>query len=247
MKWEDKLTLLHCIASDLQAIHSQNYIHRDLHSGNILQDTLQSANIADLGLSVTTSKSLRIESKGVYGILPYIPPEVLNNQPYTTASDIYSFGIIMWEILFGIPITAIYALLHKYFEPLEVLIVLNELRPPIFENLESCYIHFMKRCWENDPEKRPSAVEICGTFAEWQNNKKILFELNEYDKTMRQLMKGKLIIVINDNSKLSIEIKDNVNYSKEIYTDQFFNFITSQSIINHLESNEDSLNSFLRN
>ncbi|CAG8758412.1 18175_t:CDS:1, partial [Gigaspora rosea] len=55
-------------------------------------------------------------------------------------------------------------------------------------------------------------------------------------------VEGKLIIVINDNSKLSIVINDNVNYSKEIYTDQFFNFITSQSIINHLESNEDSLN-----
>ncbi|RIB29357.1 hypothetical protein C2G38_2011234 [Gigaspora rosea] len=147
----------------------------------------------------------------------------------------------MWEILFGTPITKIYACLHKYFEPLEVQIVLNELRPPIFENLESCYIYFMKRCWENDPEKRPSAVKICETFAEWQNDKKILFELTEYDKKMRLLMKGQMNIVINDNSKLSIVINDKVNYSKEIYTDQFVSFTTSQSNINHLESNEDLL------
>ena len=48
MNWKDKLTLLHCITSDLQMIHSQGIIHRDLHSGNILQDNLHSAYIADL-------------------------------------------------------------------------------------------------------------------------------------------------------------------------------------------------------
>ncbi|KAF0534067.1 ARM repeat-containing protein [Gigaspora margarita] len=94
-------------------------------------------------------------------------------------------------------------------------------------------------CWENDPEKRPSAAEVCGTFAEWQNDKKILFELNEYDKKMRQLMKGQLSI--NDNSKLSIVINNEVNYSKEIYTDRFFSFITSHPTSNHLESNADLL------
>ncbi|RIB13599.1 kinase-like domain-containing protein [Gigaspora rosea] len=127
MKWEDKLSLLHCIASDLQAIHSQNFIHRDLHSGNILQETLQSARIADLGLLVSTSKSSKIGPNGVCGILPCISPEVLNQQPYTTASDIYSFGIIMWEILFGLPIPKIYNVFRKYFGPeLEMQIILTE-------------------------------------------------------------------------------------------------------------------------
>ncbi|RIB29355.1 hypothetical protein C2G38_2056976 [Gigaspora rosea] len=137
----------------------------------------------------------------------------------------------MWEILFGTPITKIYARLHKYFEPLEVQIALNELRPPIFENLELCYIYFMKRCWENNPEKRPSAVEICETFTEWQNDKMIIFELTEYDKKM---MKGQMNFVINNNFKLSAAINDKVYYSKGIYTDQFVT-------INHLESNEDLL------
>ena len=52
LEWKKKLNLLLCIASDLQIIHSQNLIHRDLHSGNILQDNLYSAYIADLGLSI---------------------------------------------------------------------------------------------------------------------------------------------------------------------------------------------------
>ena len=76
MKWKDKLTLLHCIASDLQIIHSQELIHRDLHSGNILQDHLHSAYIADLGLSISANIALNSEGRGIYGMLPYVAPEV---------------------------------------------------------------------------------------------------------------------------------------------------------------------------
>ncbi|RIB15335.1 kinase-like domain-containing protein [Gigaspora rosea] len=230
MKWEDKLSLLHCITSDLQAIHSQNYIHQDLHSGNILQETLQSARIGDLGLSVLTSRNSKIKSNGVYGILPYIPPEVLRNQPYTAASDIYSFGIIMWEILFGIPVTGIYAIFHERFgSQLEIQIALNELRPPIHENIETCYINLMKKCWENDPEKRPSAIEICEAFAKWQIDIKILSELTEYDTKIKQRN------IIDDI------IINKVNSTNEIYSDQFFSYTKLQSAINNSESKSKNL------
>src|SRR5277367_261644 len=94
--WKMKLNLLCCIASNLQIIYSQNLIHQDLHSGNILQDNLYSAYIADLGLSISANIALKTESDKVCGILPYIAPEVLYGNPYTVESDIYSFGIIMW-------------------------------------------------------------------------------------------------------------------------------------------------------
>ncbi|RIB27682.1 kinase-like domain-containing protein [Gigaspora rosea] len=74
LDWKDKLNLLQCIASDLLIIHSHDLIHRDLHSGNILQDNLKSAYIADLGFSIAALKS---KSNGIYGILRYIAPEVL--------------------------------------------------------------------------------------------------------------------------------------------------------------------------
>src|SRR5438477_5106991 len=83
LEWKKKLNLLLCIASDLQIIHSQNLIHRDLHSGNILQDNLYSAYIADLGLSISANIALKDE---VCGILPYIAPEVLYGNPYTVES-----------------------------------------------------------------------------------------------------------------------------------------------------------------
>src|SRR5260363_62472 len=72
MKWEEKLNLLSCITSDLEAIHSQGIEHRDLHSGNILQDELDNAYTTDLGLTNTNNE--------VCGILPYMAPEVLQEK-----------------------------------------------------------------------------------------------------------------------------------------------------------------------
>ncbi|RIB12255.1 kinase-like domain-containing protein [Gigaspora rosea] len=84
MEWKHRLTLLHSIASDLQIIHSQGLIHRDLHSCNILQDDLKSAYITDLGLAISTNKAPEEKGNGIYGILPYIAPES-SNIGYTAA------------------------------------------------------------------------------------------------------------------------------------------------------------------
>ncbi|KAF0387223.1 serine/threonine protein kinase [Gigaspora margarita] len=181
MNWMDKLTLLHCITSDLQMIHSQGLIHRDLHSGNILQDNLHSAYVADLGLSITTNRALNAERRGVYGILPYIAPEVLDGEQYTTASDIYSFGIIMWEILYGKSVSYN----QEFGIQLQIKICRENLRPSIIEDTPQCYINLMKKCWERDPIKRPSAQKIIEILTEWQNDKNILLELTKSEETLK--------------------------------------------------------------
>ena len=78
-------------------------IHKDLHSGNILQFYYQGwcdTRISDLGLAQLIHNS---NSSKICGALPYIAPEILNGKPYTFASDIYSFGIIMVEVSTGKP------------------------------------------------------------------------------------------------------------------------------------------------
>ncbi|RIB14253.1 kinase-like domain-containing protein [Gigaspora rosea] len=183
MEWKNKLTLLHCIASDLQIIHSQELIHRDLHSGNILQNKLHNAYIADLGLSISKSIALKAERCGIYGILPYIAPETLDRGQYTTASDIYSFGIVMWEILYGRPVYY-----NKEFEiNLKIDIFCNDLRPTVIENTPQCYVGLMKQCWEREPENRPSAIKICEILTEWQSNEKILSELAKSDELLKNI------------------------------------------------------------
>ncbi|RIB17764.1 kinase-like domain-containing protein [Gigaspora rosea] len=200
--WKDKLNLLQCIVSDLQIIHSHDLIHRDLHSGNILLNSLKSAYIADLGLSITANIASKSGFNGIYGILPYIAPEILNKQPYTKASDIYSFGIIMWEILYGRCVPFV----QNSNLPFQ-LQVCDGLRPHIYENTAICYADLMKRCWNMEPEKRPTASEIDDIFTKWRNNESILLELAESCKQLR-----------------NIKIEDKQVYNESCYKSSFISF-----------------------
>ncbi|CAI2164012.1 4351_t:CDS:2 [Funneliformis geosporum] len=105
----------------------------------------------DLGLCQPV-KSL---NKGVHGVLPFVAPEVLKGKPYTQASDIYSFSMILWEFVSGI--TPFNDRAHDL--QLCLSIVKGE-RPPIVENTPQPYIDLLKRCWDGDPLKRPTALEI---------------------------------------------------------------------------------------
>jgi len=107
-----QLIQLHSIAQGLQAIHAQGLIHHDLHAGNILDQggianpTDNTTYITDLVLSHPVSET---DNSKVYGLLPYVAPEVLQGQPYSQASDVYSFGIVAYELLTGVPPYAEYA------------------------------------------------------------------------------------------------------------------------------------------
>ena len=86
--WQEKLQLLKKIILGLKIIHESDLVHCDLHDGNILISNNE-AYIIDLGLCRPISKLHN--SKDIYGVLPYMAPEVLRGKPYTPASDIYSF------------------------------------------------------------------------------------------------------------------------------------------------------------
>src|SRR6266540_7317351 len=97
LNWYDKLRLLEKIILGLKTIHESNLIHCDLHDGNILiSDNHDELFITDLGLCKPINSSINDNDK-VYEVLPYMVPEILRRGPYTQASDIYSFSMIMWE------------------------------------------------------------------------------------------------------------------------------------------------------
>ena len=77
----------------------------------------------------------------IYGVLPFVAPEVLRGKPYTPASDIYSFSMIMWEFTSGIsPFDD-----REHGLQLALSICRGE-RPEIIENTPKCYIDLMKKC-----------------------------------------------------------------------------------------------------
>ncbi|RGB31561.1 kinase-like domain-containing protein, partial [Rhizophagus diaphanus] len=93
--WPNKVKILLEILIGLHFIHLNNYIHRDLHSGNILSLN-ERWNIGDLGLS-QPAKNTSLNNE-IYGIIPYIAPEIFKGGKFSKASDIYSLGMIMWEL-----------------------------------------------------------------------------------------------------------------------------------------------------
>ncbi|RGB24499.1 kinase-like domain-containing protein [Rhizophagus diaphanus] len=157
--WSWKINNLDDIINGLVNIHDENIIHRDLHSGNILLTTTYAIKICDLGTSksATENDDDNNEDNNIYGIIPYVAPEVLQGKKYTKASDIYSFGMIMWELMVG----------RKPFwdrnHNIELIIeICDGLRPPIITNAPRGFINLMKKCWHSDPEIRPTAAEVKG-------------------------------------------------------------------------------------
>ncbi|GBB98578.1 hypothetical protein RclHR1_03270001 [Rhizophagus clarus] len=87
---------------NLKYFHTLKYCHKDFHSGNILRfDNKDESRISDFGLSGPANE--QASDGKVYGVIPYIAPEVLNGEPYTSFADIYSLGVVMAELSSGKP------------------------------------------------------------------------------------------------------------------------------------------------
>jgi serine/threonine protein kinase len=152
IKWVDKLNSLKTIANGLINIHSVDIIHRDLHSGNIFFSG-GSAYIGDLGMSKSATEST--DNKENCGTIPYMAPEIFQGQKYTKASDIYSFGMIMWEFMTGRRPFG-----DRNHDAKLIFDISDGLRPPIVTNAPEGYVELMKECWHSDPDKRPIATDI---------------------------------------------------------------------------------------
>ncbi|PKC57461.1 kinase-like protein, partial [Rhizophagus irregularis] len=95
--WIERLITLKDIAKGLEIIHNSGYVHRDLHTGNILRHGSWTM-ISDLGLTWSQDS---VSTDELFGVLEYMAPEILSGGQYSSASDIYSFAMIMYEIASG--------------------------------------------------------------------------------------------------------------------------------------------------
>ncbi|RGB35685.1 kinase-like domain-containing protein [Rhizophagus diaphanus] len=155
LDWFNGLNVLTNIIDGLSKIHQKQIVHHNLHMGNILftkKDNNYNACISDMGLY---RKIDDINEINIYGVMPYVAPEVLKGKPYTQAADIFSFGMIMYVVATG----------RQPFDNCahdEILIlnICNGIRPEINEQIApKRYIDLMKRCWDLNPENRPNSIE----------------------------------------------------------------------------------------
>ena len=157
VSWKKKLENLRMIIDGLYELHFAEIVHRDFHSGNIFFDKDNKTIIGDLGLS--KSATTTDDDNENYGIIPYMAPEIFQGQKYTKASDIYSFGMIMWEFMTGRR-----PFWDRNHDTDLIIEIMDGLRPPIVTNAPEGYIELMKDCWHSDPKKRPAihSIHSCG-------------------------------------------------------------------------------------
>ncbi|CAB5393947.1 unnamed protein product [Rhizophagus irregularis] len=174
--WEQRIITLKDIAVGLVTIHKAGLLHvsdflieywvgaihkhKDLHTGNILQDGSWTM-ISDLGLCWNNTSADKNEVQ-IHGVLPYVAPEVLRKKPYTRAADVYSIGMIMFELWSG----------RRPFEGREydaflAIEICSGIRPKITSNIPDYYSKVMQSCWDNDPDMRPTSRDLEITFNSW--------------------------------------------------------------------------------
>jgi len=147
-----KLKICIEIAQGMAFLHSKDIIHRDLKSLNVLVDEENSMKITDFGTSRIVERATLMTS--AIGTVSWMAPEILNNEKYSEKADVYSFGIIIWEILSRkIPFEE----LPSWNIP--VAVTKGE-RPTITKEMNPELVKIMKICWHQKPSKRPSFVEI---------------------------------------------------------------------------------------
>ncbi|KAI4333292.1 hypothetical protein L6164_018122 [Bauhinia variegata] len=154
-----KLIIAMDAAFGMEYLHSKNIVHFDLKCDNLLvnlKDPLRPiCKVGDFGLSKIKRNTL--VSGGVRGTLPWMAPELLNGSSNKVSEkvDVFSFGIVLWEILTG---EEPYANMH--YGAIIGGIVNNTLRPTIPSYCDSEWRTLMEQCWSPNPAARPSFTEI---------------------------------------------------------------------------------------
>ncbi|KAH3745784.1 SHK1 protein [Pelomyxa schiedti] len=170
---QNKLKMAHDTALGIAWLHNiAHLVHRDLKPANLLLDAHFNVKVSDFGFSqfFQAGKNSISSKEPVKGTKLYLAPEVWHSTPASTASDIYAFGLILWEIYTEEELFNNYTEVEPFYRD----VILNGLRPTIPPNVPHPHasnpppasptlpslVTLMTTCWDANPAKRPNISQV---------------------------------------------------------------------------------------
>ena len=223
LTWRKKYDILLSILNGLINIHKMGLMHKDFHSGNIVNQTLSECFITDFGLCKPVSEN---DPENIYGVIPYMAPETLSRGEYTQASDIYSFGMIMLEVLTSYP--PYYNIPH---DANLVVKICKGLKPEIKCEIPQSLKEIMEKCWDSEPLKRPTAKELKSQLDKYDDG-----DDDDDDNEIRKQV-NKQVNVANKSNKNFIKYDPNEMHPEAKYTSRHLHFLKSKKFKTNTHGN----------
>jgi serine/threonine protein kinase len=152
------------IGQGLKYLHGRNIVHADLKSLNVLLDKEKHALLADFGLASVKKENMEQyyqDTTKAKGSLLWMAPELFEQGRHTFATDMYSFGVVLWEI-------ATHHLPFQEFNwevPVLIAQISKGTRDKFPEDTPGEYQDLAKKCWDGDPKTRPNAIDTAEILA----------------------------------------------------------------------------------
>lgn len=153
------------IARGMMYLHKHNVIHRDLKPANILLDDDLQPHITDFGASRFYSSGQSNNHTQSVGTSIYMAPEVIEGNKYNGKADVYSFGILMYEVVTdSIPYEDFQKGKISLFQ-FNMKVVSEDYRPQFKEPIKESIRSLIEQCWSKNPNNRPTFEEIFNRLA----------------------------------------------------------------------------------
>ena len=150
----------------MEYLSSHHYVHRDLAARNTLVGENLTVKISDFGLSrdIYSADYYRVQSKSLLPVR-WMPPESILYGKFTTESDVWAFGVVLWEI-YSFGLQPYYG--YSNSEVIEM--IRSRQLLPCPEDCPSRMYAFMVECWHEIPTRRPPFAEIHARLRQWEGS-----------------------------------------------------------------------------
>jgi eukaryotic-like serine/threonine-protein kinase len=163
---DEAVDIMEQVVSGLAAVHREGIIHRDLKPGNIMRDKNGRVVVMDFGLARSLASDGLTRTGAMLGTIEYMSPEQAQGKELTASSDVFTFGLILYQLLAGV--TPFYAesviasLLRRAQQRAVPLSDIDKLIPGVLSNI-------VAKCLETDPALRyQNAEQVLGDLRAWQ-------------------------------------------------------------------------------